>query len=92
MVHAGGTLELETLGVITGGATREVNAAADEGLDAFLTGEPKHETFYDAFERNINALYAGHYMTETVGVSLLADKLGAEFGLEADFILLPTGL
>ena len=92
LVHAGGTLELETLGIITGGAAREVNAAADEGLDAFLTGEPKHETFYDAFERNINALYAGHYMTETVGVSLLADKLGAEFGLEADFILLPTGL
>ena len=92
LVHAGGTLELETLGIITGGAAREVNAAADEGLDAFLTGEPKHETFYDAFERNINALYAGHYMTETVGVSLLADKLEAEFGLATDFILLPTGL
>lgn len=92
LVHAGGALEIETLGIITGGAAREVSTAADEGLDAFLTGEPKHETFYDAFERGINALYAGHYMTETVGVSLLADKLEAEFGLEADFILLPTGL
>lgn len=92
LVHAGGGLELETLGIITGAAAREVNAAADEGLDAFLTGEPKHETFYDAFERGINALYAGHYMTETVGVSLLADKLEAEFGLATDFILLPTGL
>lgn len=92
LVHAGGGLELETLGIISGAAAREVEVAADAGLDAFLTGEPKHETFYDAFERNINALFAGHYMTETVGVSLLADKLEQEFGLATEFILLPTGL
>lgn len=92
LVHAGGKLEIETLAIVSGAAARELNRAADEGLDAFLTGEPKHETFYDAFERNINALYAGHYMTETVGVSLLADKLEQEFGLATEFILLPTGL
>ena len=92
LVHAGGKLELETLGIISGAAARDVVTAADEGLDAFLTGEPKHETFYDAFERGIDALYAGHYMTETVGVSLLADKIEQEFGLSTEFILLPTGL
>jgi dinuclear metal center YbgI/SA1388 family protein len=92
LVHAGGALEIETLGIISGGAARELVTAAEEGLDAFLTGEPKHEVFYDAFERKINALYAGHYMTETVGVSLLADKLEQEFGLATEFILLPTGL
>ena len=92
LVHAGGAPEVSTLGIISGAAAREVAAAADAGLDAFLTGEPKHETFYDAFERNINALFAGHYMTETVGVSLLADRLEQEFGLATEFILLPTGL
>ena len=92
LVHAGGKLELETLGIISGAAARDVATAADEDLDAFLTGEPKHETFYDAFELGINALYAGHYMTETVGVSLLADKIEQEFGLATEFILLPTGL
>ncbi len=92
LVHAGGKLEVETLGIISGAAARDVATAADEGLDAFLTGEPKHETFYDAFERGIDALYAGHYMTETVGVSLLADKIEQEFGLATEFILLPTGL
>ena len=66
--------------------------AAEQGLDAFLTGEPKHEVFYETFERGINALYAGHYMTETVGVTLLAEKLNQEFGLETQFIMLPTGL
>ncbi len=92
LVHAGGKLELETLGIISGAAARDVATAADEGLDAFLTGEPKHGTFYDAFELGINALFAGHYMTETVGVSLLADKIEQEFGLATEFILLPTGL
>lgn len=92
LVHAGGKLELKTLGIISGAAAREVSAAASEGLDAFLTGEPKHETFYDAFELEISALFAGHYMTETVGVSLLADRLEQEFGLATEFILLPTGL
>jgi putative NIF3 family GTP cyclohydrolase 1 type 2 len=57
-----------------------------------LTGEPKHDHFYDPFERGVNALYAGHYMTETVGVKLLADKLRETFGLATEFLLLPTGL
>ncbi|MCA9835516.1 MAG: Nif3-like dinuclear metal center hexameric protein [Trueperaceae bacterium] len=92
MVHSGGDLEVHSLGIISGGASWDVVTAANEGLDAFLTGEPKHETFYEAFERGINALYAGHYMTETVGVNLLAEKIGAEFGLATEFIHLPTGL
>ena len=92
LVHAGGELEIGSLGIISGGAAWDVVTAANESLDAFLTGEPKHEVFYEAFERGVNALYAGHYMTETVGVNLLADKLRDEFGLATEFILLPTGL
>ena len=92
LVHAGGGLEVGTLGIISGGAAGSIAEAAAEGLDAFLTGEPKHDVFHDAFEFGINALYAGHYMTETVGVKLLADKLQEEFGLLTEFILLPTGL
>ena len=92
LVHAGGPVEIATLGIISGGASWDVVTAAQAGLDAFLTGEPKHEVLYETFERDINALYAGHYMTETVGVNLLKDKLVKEFGLAAEFILLPTGL
>ena len=92
LVHAGGKMEVSSLGIISGGAAWDVITAAEQGLDAFLTGEPKHETFYDSFERGINSLYAGHYMTETVGVNLLADKLKEEFALATEFVLLPTGL
>jgi len=92
LVHAGGAMEISTLGIISGAAARDVATAADEGLDAFLTGEPKHDTFALPFERGINALFAGHYMTETVGVNLLAGRLRETFNLETEFLLLPTGL
>lgn len=92
LVHAGGPMEVGSLGIVSGAAAREISTAADEGLDAFLTGEPKHDVFHVPFERSINALFAGHYMTETVGVNLLADRIRAEFGIETEFLLLPTGL
>jgi len=92
LVHAGGAMEVATLGIVSGAAARDVAAAADEGLDAFLTGEPKHDVFHVPFERGINALFAGHYMTETVGVNLLKDRIEREFDLAVEFLLLPTGL
>ena len=92
LVHAGGELEVGSLGIVSGAAAREVSAAADAGLDAFLTGEPKHDVFHVPFERKINALFAGHYMTETVGVNLLAREIEKTFGLDTEFLPLPTGL
>jgi dinuclear metal center YbgI/SA1388 family protein len=92
LVHAGGSMEVGSLGIISGAAARDVATAADEGLDAFLTGEPKHDVFHVPFERGVNALFAGHYMTETVGVNLLKDRIREEFGLATEFLLLPTGL
>ena len=92
LVHAGGNMEVSSMGIISGGASWDVVRAAEEGLDVFLTGEPKHETFYETFERGINAIYAGHYMTETVGVNLLAKKIKEEFNLPYEFILLSTQL
>lgn len=92
LVHAAGPDPVVTLGIITGGAAGAVLDAADAGLDAFLTGEPKHDTFYYSYERGVSSLFAGHYMTETVGVKLLAAKLETVLGLETEFLLLPTGL
>lgn len=92
MVHSGGAVEVESLAIISGGAAFSLIDAAEQGLDAFLTGEPRHEVFHDAFERGINALYAGHYMTETVGVNLLGAKIRELYNIPNEFILLTTGL
>ena len=93
LVHAGEPeTVIGTIGIISGAAAGEIVTASQEELDAFLTGEPRHELFHEAFEREIAALYAGHYMTETVGVTILAERLRSEFNLEVEFILHPTGL
>lgn len=92
LVHAGGDMTVRTIGIVSGAAAWDVLTAAEEGLDAFLTGEPKHDVFHEVFEHGVNALYAGHYMTETVGVNLLGERLHDDFGLATEFVLLPTGL
>lgn len=92
MVHSGGAVEVESLAMVSGGSAFSLIDAAEQGMDAFLTGEPRHEVFHDAFERGINALYAGHYMTETVGVNLLGAKIRELYGIPNEFILLTTGL
>ena len=83
---------VRTVGVITGGAGSMTGVAAAAGLDAFVTGEGSHHTYFDAEELGINVFYGGHYATETWGVKALAGHLEERFGLEWEFIDHPTGL
>ncbi|HEX6133958.1 MAG TPA: Nif3-like dinuclear metal center hexameric protein [Longimicrobiales bacterium] len=83
---------VRTVGVITGGAGSMIASAAAAGLDAYITGEGAHHTFFDAEDARINVYYGGHYATETWGVRALARHLEQRFGLPWEFIDLPTGL
>jgi dinuclear metal center YbgI/SA1388 family protein len=82
----------ESIGIVSGGATREINQAVEEGLDLYLTGEASHTMYHFCLEESINLIAGGHYQTETVGVKLLADRLTADTGIETVFIDIPTGL
>jgi dinuclear metal center YbgI/SA1388 family protein len=88
----GGPEQCVRVGIITGGAGGRIRAAHQAGLDTFVTGEGAHHTYFDAMELGVNAIYAGHYATETVGVKALAEHLGARFGLPWEFHDHPTGL
>ena len=79
-------------GIITGGATREVEQAVTEGLDLFLTGEVSHQMYHQCLEEKINVISAGHYATEIFGVKNVSEKVREDLGLETVFIDLPTGL
>lgn len=89
---AGGPEKLKRVGVITGGAGSMINDAVKAGLDAFVTGEGAHQTYFDAMEGRINVYYGGHYATETFGVRALGEHLKKKFGLPYEFIDLPTGM
>ena len=87
-----GKEKIKTVGIISGGASEDVADAVDEKLDCYITGEFNHEDFHFAKEMGINVIAAGHYETETVGVSLVMEKVQAETGIECIFIDEPTGL
>lgn len=81
-----------TVGIVSGGAPNEVEQAIEQGLDLFITGDASHTIYHNCLEDGINAMFGGHYRTETWGVAAVADHLAAELGLETSFIDLPTGL
>jgi dinuclear metal center YbgI/SA1388 family protein len=92
LVMATGPEQVKKVGIVTGGAGSMIGEAAALGCDLFLTGEGPHHTYFEAEERGINVVYAGHYATETVGVKALAEHLDRQFRLETFFIHHPTGL
>lgn len=91
-VIATGPSKVERVGVVTGGGGGIIAQARDAELDAYVTGEGAHHTYFDAEEWGVNVIYAGHYLTETVGVKALGAHLQQRFGLAWEFIDHPTGM
>ncbi len=87
-----GKPQISTVGIISGGASDDVDQAIEAGLDCYITGEFAHEQYHLAEECGINVISGGHYGTETMGVSLLKEKVEKELGLSTIFIDLPTNL
>jgi dinuclear metal center YbgI/SA1388 family protein len=81
-------------GMCTGaGASNEtLREAQTIGLDTLIVGEGPHHTAVHARDMGLIVIYAGHYATETLGVSALAEAVGQRFGIASSFIAAPTGL
>ena len=92
LVIPAGPRRCRSIGVVTGGAGSELQLAASEGVDTFITGEGPHWTHVLADQLGINVIYGGHYQTETFGVKALAKALARKFHLPWEFIDYPTGL
>lgn len=89
---AGGPERVRSIGVLTGGGGSFVGEAVEAGLDALVTGEGSHHTYFEAMEGGLNLYYGGHYATETWGVRALGAHLAERYGLEWEFLDFPTGL
>ncbi|MBU6400515.1 MAG: Nif3-like dinuclear metal center hexameric protein [Verrucomicrobia bacterium] len=92
LVLPGGPAVCRKIGVVTGGAGGELQLAAAEGVDTFVTGEGPHWTFALAEELGLNVFYGGHYATETFGVKALAETLSRKFKVPWTFLDHPSGL
>lgn len=87
-----GPATIRRVGILSGFGARHIEEAATLGCDAFITGETSHAQYYDAMNAGINVIYGGHYTSETVGVQALGEHLQEKFGVDFEFIDLPTGL
>jgi dinuclear metal center YbgI/SA1388 family protein len=86
-----GSDTIQTVGIVAGSATepdlfREIRK---QGLDLFITGEPRHGAFYMARELGLNVFYGGHYQTETFGMRALAAHLQEALKISTVFIDTP---
>jgi dinuclear metal center YbgI/SA1388 family protein len=81
-------------GICTGaGASAEtLSEASAAGIDTLIVGEGPHWTAIHAEEHELAIIYAGHYATETMGVTALARHLAEKHKLPWSFISAPTGL
>lgn len=74
----------------TGAAQGSIEQAAEQGVDAFISGEISEPTVHLARELGIHYFAAGHHATERYGVQALGRHLEREFALETRFFDLPN--
>ena len=86
LYEAGQSKEISTVAWCTGGGQHFIDLAANQGLDAFITGEVSEQTIHVAREMGIHFYAAGHHATERYGVKALGEHLAEEFEVEVDFV------
>ncbi|MEZ9509821.1 Nif3-like dinuclear metal center hexameric protein [Vibrio breoganii] len=77
---------IETVGWCTGGGQDYIQLAADNDLDAFISGEISERTTFVAREQDIHYFSAGHHATERYGIKALGEWLATEHGLDVTFV------
>ncbi len=85
-----GPQKISRVGLISGGAQKEVKQAIDLGLDLFISGEVSEFIMHLVKEEGIHYVAAGHYATERFGVQALGEHLQKKFGLDVQFIDIPN--
>lgn len=77
---------IQKIGFCTGAAQDFLYKAAQEGCDAYLSGEISERTYHEAREYGLDYFAAGHHATERYGIQRLAEALVQEFKLKYDYI------
>lgn len=76
----------ERVAIVTGGGSGALDDLVRRGADTFITGELKQSAWTFAQEHGLNLYLAGHYATETFGVTALATELADTFDLPWEFL------
>lgn len=71
--------EVKTVAVCGGAGGSFIPELSRLSIDAFVTGEARHNEYLDARECDISLLTAGHYETEEISMPVLMNILSKEF-------------
>jgi dinuclear metal center YbgI/SA1388 family protein len=82
--------KIKSVGIISGGAQKDVIQAVNAGLDLYLTGEVSEHIMHYAKEEKIHFVSAGHYATEKFGIIALGNELLKRFDVQVSFIDIPN--
>lgn len=77
---------IKTVAWCTGGGQGYIDLAAEQGVDAFISGEASEQTTHTAREMGIHFFAAGHHATERYGAKALGEHIARELGLNAEFV------
>lgn len=78
--------KIDTVALCGGAGGDFIHAVAENGCDAFITGEAKHHEFLAAYELGVTLIAAGHFETENPVVAVLAEKIEENFDCEVEVI------
>jgi dinuclear metal center YbgI/SA1388 family protein len=82
----GGPEEIQTVALVSGGAYKTISEAAQEGIDAYVTGSFDEPVWHQAKEEGINFYALGHSATERIGPIALAQHLEQSLKIACSFI------
>lgn len=86
----GGKEKIESIALISGGSYRSLMDAANERIDAFITGNFDEPAWHQAFEEKVNFFALGHSATERVGPMALRDYLANKYSIPCEFLDIPN--
>ena len=78
--------EIRTVAWCTGGAQNMMEAAIEQGVDAYISGEASEQNYHLAQETGTAYIAAGHHATERYGIQALGEAVAREFGIQVEFI------
>ncbi len=85
-ISAPSNKDIKTIAWCSGGGQSYIELAAEQGIDAFLSGEVSEQTTHIAREMDIHFIAAGHHATERYGAKALAKHLNEALHISAQFI------
>jgi putative NIF3 family GTP cyclohydrolase 1 type 2 len=90
LANSAGEHPVRRIAWCTGAAQGFIEAAAERGVDAFVSGEVSEPTFHLARELGVHYIAAGHHATERYGVQALCKVIADRFDIEQQFIDIPN--